>query len=480
MKSRSEHGGNLRFLVGLTFIFLCIISFFCLKNREPPLGFPSQKKFLELLNLRNPEGFLDSVFQTVAPDEPEHRVVRAILLAFDSLSRRVNPEDLVSIEAIRSVLLVRCGYPLKALQTVKNILPGVQPGKERESLLEIKAEIERKLGMFREFALTVRELKLSGIDFWGNNASFPTNFKIIWLQPTAAGIIWVLLLLMPLAVVELDTRLWKKKFADGANQTRLFHSYRTSSITALECLFSAILVLFFKLPTSLGFSSESLIPGFLHLMASYFLCLIPNYLLEKTVRKTAWTFFFFLVTMIRLNFIQFQILIVPLFAAWVLRQMALRLPMWPILSPEGVSLGFAAITGALNLFFSFLIPSFMGFSKLTEYPPSEFAKTSNVQLYKWDVHGSGIHNSFAFGNLSCCQGIALTTPFLDNFSSNDIQAIVAHEIGHLKLGHLFLYLLAILDSTLLDGIYAAFRPLEVQKMLLTGPSIVQGAAIFGG
>ena len=129
------------------------------------------------------------------------------------------------------------------------------------------------------------------------------------------------------------------------------------------------------------------------------------------------------------------------FAGWICR--------YYFKSPELifiVLLGFALI----NYMFSPLYLRFFGKAKrITEgkiyedfLELLEKAKISNLQLFSIDMENE-IANGLVSGFFPQLGGVYLTQPLLKKLNENEIKAVVAHELGHIKKNHLFIRIVAL-------------------------------------
>ncbi|HLI45876.1 MAG TPA: zinc metalloprotease HtpX [Geobacterales bacterium] len=62
----------------------------------------------------------------------------------------------------------------------------------------------------------------------------------------------------------------------------------------------------------------------------------------------------------------------------------------------------------------------------------EIAKESGVRMPKVFITNDPFPNAFAFGNYVSGKRVAITKPLLDILNEDELKAVIAHEIGHIK------------------------------------------------
>jgi len=451
--------------------------------------FPPEQVLMEVLRQRDPPDFLESleiVLQTGSLDGNDLCHVWEFL---ETISRNGSHQDMATAEGVKGCILINFGYLKKGLEYLDSGFRKSIFASEKESLLIEKAKVQKKLGDIAGLASTEKLLQdfekkqnsASSISV-GNSGSFQwpkTEEDLKDGKKPSFGftpiLIWFLLLAWPFLTLEIQRKRFLWKYPEGTNRAAAFTAFRSSPLTVLLCLASAIFLYLFKIPQLCGFS-RSWVVAFVHLFISFSLCLWVHYRLDREIRKTGWSFWAFWITIHRLNLFSSFPLLVFFAAIFCVRQMAFHLPLWPIFSPIGVGLAFPAIAAAILLFSPLFFPILFGFSRLSEKKASELATGSNVKFYSWELHGSSIYNGLSFGYLPRTQGIALTSPLWEKFSIDEIKALIAHEEAHLVLGHIFYCFVIFFDAVLIAGLYAAKWPAETLKMLIIGPSLLQ---IFG-
>ena len=80
---------------------------------------------------------------------------------------------------------------------------------------------------------------------------------------------------------------------------------------------------------------------------------------------------------------------------------------------------------------------------------SEKAQTKIAGVKIWNTFKEPLPNAAVAGLLSKFRFVYITDFLLDVFTNNQIEAVVGHELGHLRLGHVLSYLLFSIDAILL-------------------------------
>jgi len=461
-------------LVGMIYVVADFLG-----GRSP--GFPDAAQFSRLISIREPQNFTDLVAESIGGGELGGGDLRGVWAALDEASRGAGPSDQSSIEAIRGTILGNYGHPDRAIPMLSRALKGSQNLDERADILAQLYGACRNTGYYETFRIAVENKDLK--------AAFPAQIAdyLKKLTGAQAGIdqkrrlkmllAWLVLLLLPWFVSEIRCRRWLKRFPTEQERPGPYFAFVRSVIGTILCLFSSVMVLFWNLPAALGYS-HSLVLAFLHLLAAGLFSLYPFYHLDREVRQTSWSFFAYFAVFIRMSLLNSIVLIIPLLALLILREMTAALPLWPVTWPLGVGLGFPALCGAMLLILPVFIPTLLGLWRQNPQQMPLWAKDLKVPVYKWNLTGGKIFNALSFGYFSPTQGIAVTTPLADEFSAELVAAIVAHERGHLEKGHLFVYFLLLFAGTMLGGLYAVVWPIEVQRCLTIGPGPWQALGFF--
>lgn len=86
----------------------------------------------------------------------------------------------------------------------------------------------------------------------------------------------------------------------------------------------------------------------------------------------------------------------------------------------------------------------------------EFCRTQNFQadFYIWPLYEGRMMTAAVMGVLPGLRYILLTPALIETMSREELEAVIAHEIGHVKKYHLILYVCLIVGFSLLAGILA--------------------------
>jgi len=115
-----------------------------------------------------------------------------------------------------------------------------------------------------------------------------------------------------------------------------------------------------------------------------------------------------------------------------------------ILSFFNISLFFAAIILPIYWLIQWIISPYLITGRVAEifpYDPiygwiykevEEIAKKSNIKMPKVFITDDPFPNAFAYGNYLTGKRVAITRPLLEILNEDELKAVLAHEIGHVK------------------------------------------------
>jgi Zn-dependent protease with chaperone function len=382
--------------------------------------------------------------------------------------------DMTSAEGIRGMLLTDFGYADRGLDSIRRALHSSRVERERFSLLWAKGHAERRSEDFPALASTVAELRtmdcddedlepfLTTLNARGKSREGP-------LSAATAGGIWGCLILFPIGVILWRSRRFLESRGTPRNDLMAYFSFHRSPLNLLICLFSGILIIGVRLPVR-TFGGHSVAWGLASFSLMYLILLKCNHRIDHVVRKTEWAFSRFLAVVLRLTFLHLFFGVVFLVTFFLLRGLAVNLPMWGMRNPLELALAVPAVAGSVILLFPWFLPLFLGLTPWKKDQRPEWAQREEIPIYRWDIPGSRFYNGLAFGYLSVQQAVILTSPLTDTFSSEETRAIFAHERGHLKLQHLFRIFLLLFAGFLVLGHLALSFPLDAQRLLVKGPT----------
>ncbi len=482
------NGIRLRYYAGMRNALLCVILLFLgvivgigTVQREAPPGFPPVEAIREMVRARQPHLFLDELADAMAAPELDGHDLRALLRRLDEIGAGATSAELSTIEGIRGVMLRRYGHPGRAFEVLWRAFRGSEDRDEREALLEQLFQAARASRQEQEFLRVTSDTALllefgqPLNDYRALCAALPPPLSGKWRGKLL--LIWAILLVLPWFIAEWRVYGWRQRFPGPAERQGPFFAFMRSPLGAAPSIVTALLVLAFNLPAALGFEG-AVGPAVGHLVVAFLLSWLPLHRLDREVRGTTWGFLAHARTVVGMALVNAVLLVVPIGAALILRAMTANLPLWPITWPLGVGLGFPALCGALLLIYPMFVPWFLWLRRLPTAQRPAWAAGFDVPLYRWNLDGSKIYNALSFGYLTPFQAIAISSPLLDEFPGPTAAAILEHEKGHLAQGHLFVYFLLLLAGSMVGGVYAVVWPLEVQRLLMTGPGFWQVAGFL--
>lgn len=147
----------------------------------------------------------------------------------------------------------------------------------------------------------------------------------------------------------------------------------------------------------------------------------------------------------------------------------------------GDLLFFVIFLSFILLFFPPLVRRLWGCKKLPEgYLKSEldaFCTTQNfsADFYLWPLFEGRVMTAAVMGIIPGFRYILLTPALIETMSREELEAVMAHEIGHVKKYHLLLYIFLIVCFSLLAGILA-----EPLIFLILSQDFVNGLLIGRG
>jgi len=462
-------------LLALLLFFSALIVTVGFLMQEPPAGFPSNAEFLSIVRQTTPLDFPESLAARLDTEDLDSRELRMTLILLDEISRTGYGSDKITAEGFKGAILLKYWNPEAALVLLERAMRETRSANERDDLLWLTAQAQFRIQDAVGLRKTCEELKKLG----HNNSelkSFLNLEKAVITESSiyhycVVTILWLLLLILPTGIMKLEIQVWLRKFPSGSDRVNAYDLFRSSPLSAFLCVATAVAFILLGIPRIFHIQNYT-IAALCHLSAAYLATLIPLFSLDKEVRGTTWTLWDFIITDIKLNIFKSLHLFAVVIAILILHLMAKGLPMWPVLWPWGVGLGFPALFGALLLFIETFFPTILGL-KLLWKDELKLIENAKIKFYRWDLSGSGIFNAFSFGYLTPAWGVALSGPLLEKFSAGDINAIAAHEDGHLSQGHLFFNFLLLFNLALIAGLFAATWPLSALRLLLAGPTYLQ-------
>lgn len=455
-------------------------------GNTPPAGFPDNNRIANLLRDCRPADFHEKILETMGGDALRADSIRALLRTLEEIEKK--PEEPLrreSIEAYRAWLLAVHGHDRASLSIVRRLAHDQLPFSPamHADLAMLEASLELRSG--NASAATAAVDRLAKTDSGAALAlrqrlDFPPASRAAGPADAAwplAALLLVFLLALPAGIMERERKLWLKRFPDDQNRIAPYHAFKRSPLAAFLVTAGGLLVLALGLPAKFGCSRDIAFAA-LYWLISYTLTLVPMHRLDLEVHKGSWDLREYLSTVFRLHLLKALPLVAPLIAFFVLRHMAVILPWWVVNSPWAPGLAFAALTAAVLLLIPFLLPALMGMRRISAGLLPRMIRDLPVKFYRWPLPKIGVVNAFSFGYFKMSHSMAFTAELLDNGLQEDIVAIAAHEEAHLVDKHLLLYFLAMVDMALAAGLWASLFPLAAERLLIFGPTVMQGILLF--
>jgi len=451
----------------------------------PPAGFPTADQLDALLQQKRPAEIHDTLTGLLHTPTLSGDALRALLNALDEIERRPDTQRRrEAVETYRAWLLAVHGHDSTALAIVRRLASDPVPLSTalQADLAMLEATIEQRAGNASAAAAAVA--RLSGID---PVAAQQLQERLADLTPAPtkrststwllALVLWLALLVTPALVMERERRLWLARFPAGQDRAAPYNALRRSPLSVLLATAGGMLVLTLGLPRRLGIGHD-LACAIVHWLVSYTLALIPVHKLDREVRNALWPLDGFLSAIFRLHLLRALPYAAPLAAVLVLRRMAIALPWWGIHAPWAPALAFAALSAAVLLVMPLTLPALMGMRRIQAETLPRRIRDLPVTFYRWNLFGSGIANAVSFGYLRSTHAVAFTGDLLDQSPADDLVAVTTHEEAHLVREHLFLYFLAMVNLALLVGCWAALHPVTAERLLIFGPTVMQGVVLI--
>lgn len=471
-------------ILTLVLILLTLIS--GTPGTTPPAGFPETDRLSSVLHDSRPADVQDRLAAMMGTGASGAGSLRAMLRALDQIERMSAESRLRAlVEVYRAWLLAAHGYDQAALAIIRRlmIVPQYLTTQARADLALVEASLELRAGN-ASVAAAVAD-RLAGSDAVAAQALR----QLLGIDPASraadradstwplASFLLLALIVIPALAIDRERRLWLKRFPDGQDRISPYHAFKRSPLAMFLVTAGSLLVLALGLPRRLGVRHD-VACAVTYWIISYTLTLIPFHRLDLEVRKGNWSLREYVSTVFRLHLLKALPLAAPLAAFFILRSMSTALPWWVVNTPWSPALGFAVLTAVTLLVIPVLLPALMGMRRISSDQLPRPLRDLPFRFYRWPLPKIGIANAVSFGYFRASYSVAFTGELLDGCSTDDIVAVATHEEAHLRNGHLFLYFLAMLDLALAAGLWAALFPLPAEKLLMFGPTVMQGMIVF--
>lgn len=473
-------------LLILTPVFILLILLCGSPGTTTPGGFPDNDQLSSLLRDARPDDVQNRLVGMMGPAASGPGGVRALLRSLDEIERAsAEFQHRLPLEVYRAWLLAAHGHDRAALSIIHRLLfvPAQLSLQTQADIALIEASLELRAGNASAAAAVADRLATADA-----GAAMALR-QVLGIDPAAlthprsdstwplASILLLVLIAVPAFVIERERRLWLKRFPDGQDRIAPYHAFKRSPLAMFLVTAGSLLVLALGLPRRLGIRHD-VACAVVYWLVSYAATLVPLHFLDLEVRKGNWSLREYLSTVFRLHLLRALPLAAPLSAFFILRNMSAALPWWVVNTPWSPALGFAVLTTVALLAIPFLLPALMGMKRISSDQLPRPIRDIPVRFYRWPLPKIGIANAVSFGYFKASHSIAFTGELLDGCSPEEIVAVATHEEAHLAGGHLFLYFLAMINLALGAGVWAALFPLPAERLLMFGPTVMQGMIVF--
>ncbi len=471
-------------ILTLVFILLTVIS--GTPGTTPPAGFPEAERLSSILRDSRPADVQERLAATMGTGTSGAGGLRAMLRALDQIERAsAEIQQRIPVEVYRAWLLAAHGYDRAALSIIRRLLvvPQYLTPQAQADIALIEASLELRDGNVSAAAAAADRLaaadavaaqalrQLLGID---PASRAPGRADSTW---PLASLLLLALVAIPALAIDRERRLWLKRFPDGQDRIAPYHAFKRSPLAMFLVTAGSLLVLALGLPRRLGVRHDVAF-AVIYWILSYAFTLIPFHRLDLDVRKGAWSLREYVSTVFRLHLLKALPLAAPLAAFFILRTMSAALPWWVVTTPWSPALGFGVLTAVTLLVIPVFLPALMGMRRISSDQLPRPLRDLPFRFYRWPLPKIGIANAVSFGYFRASHSVAFTGELLDGCSTDEIVAVATHEEAHLRNGHLFLYFLAMVDLALAAGLWAAVLPLPAERLLMFGPTVMQGMILF--
>lgn len=435
-------------------------------------NFPSDKELLSLLQTRDPNNFWRQLAEATGKKEVDHQLIYSTFSRFSQMARSLPVEDKISIDAIKGALLARLHYFDQALVDLKHVVVNSRSTSETRKSLLILAEIYEQLNDFAAVQKTEEQLRLTGEAFRSNK---PDNHQEKVMQQKALQkmnlpyylSVWLLLLIFPAAITEIERRCWLKKIAGREDLSGPFIAFIYSPMCSALVAISGIVFLVVQIPDKLQ------VPGkygflFLHLLVTWLFCQGPLYILENYVKSGKSSFPAYCLERIRLLALNHLPVIAAFFTFLILHFMVVGMPIWPVLRPVGATVAPPALFAVWLILLQWLLPYALGFKryKNVKHQPRAFACGKGYRR--------GIIDIGSLGYLSVpiiCGGLE------NELEDEELALLLERSYQKITCGWLFFDFLLLFLFAMIAAMVVAYDPFVWSRFFLKGPGIVEAGLV---
>lgn len=329
-------------LAALAFAALALVGNF--HQRELP-AFPDDKAFTALIQARAPETFWQRLATEAGKGDFDNALIYSALRRFELIAPSLGPDDRTSIDAAKGVLFLRLKNYEQAAASLRHVIASSRSETETAQCVALLAQTREQI--------SARVLKPQTI-----NGKPAIQHEPPQIQPGSTlffTILWILLLLFPAAVTNIEKYAWLKRYADRSDRRGPFIAFVYSPMCNILLSTSAILLLLLSVPRQLGIESTFAFL-FLHLLVSWFFCQIPMRYIESLVKKNSIGLLSYCREQLSLAAITHQSLIAGIITIILLHKMVVWLPIWPISRPLGAAVAPPVFFASILLLLQLVLP----------------------------------------------------------------------------------------------------------------------------
>ncbi|NLF96675.1 MAG: hypothetical protein GX569_08065 [Candidatus Riflebacteria bacterium] len=435
----------------LMFFMLTLVGYF--HQRQLP-GFPDDQALLELVQQRSPASFWSKLAAITGRSELDSALIWSALSRFEHLT--LTHDDRVSLDAVRAALYLRLKHYAQAEISLRHVIATSRFASETSQSLEM-------LKIY--YAETGRGVVASGAP-----AAPPKD------QPGAImffTVLWVLLLLFPAAVTNVEKHNWLARYASRADRRGPFIAFVYSPMCNVLISISAILLLSLRVAEHLEIQATFSFL-FFHLLLSWFFCQIPLHSIESLVKKNSNGLLSYCFEQLSLMLVRHLALISATLALIVLHLMVTWLPIWPITRPVGAAVSPVVFFASIYLMLQLVLPWLM----FKRYSAGDLNIDLPQKIYtSRDGYRQGI---VEIGALSFSAASVIFGGMQNHLSGENLRLLLTRSRRKFEHNAVFNDFLLIIAFTSGLSILPAISPIFWARLFGSGPYFIEALALLSG
>jgi hypothetical protein len=429
--------------------------------------FPDKKAILEILRMRDANSFWQQLSDITGRREISADLVYSVFSRFDEMADELSPDDRISIDAVRGVLLSFFHYDEHALVDLRHVVANSLSTVETRRSLLLMAEIYTRRKDHVLLQKTWEQLRETGEAF--RNTLPETQQKALEQQKYRERLsipyyiaVWFLLLIFPAAITEIERRNWMKKYATRSDLRGPFIAFAYSPMCIVLTAISAIVFLVVEIPSRLAIPWKYALL-FFHVFFVWLLCQWPLYLLENTVKKGGsgpWRYCLERLRLVAGNNLE---LFAALITFMILHLMVAAMPMWPMLRPAGATVLPSSLFAVVLLLLQFLFPYLAMFEK-AQSPAGQPVFSG----------GNGFRRGMIEIGAMFFNSVTLVFGGVDkSLDDDEYRLLLQRSRAKIEQGWLFQdFLLVLVFSMAISG-FIALNPLAWTRFFVSGPGFFE-------